>query len=148
MTAAVSTFRRDIADGILSMVNTFIAANPSLLVRVYRARPPGLADFPCAYIENRPEDVVHDVQTRTRVMSPSLVVVDRITDNAETMLRMDILVDKLLDQITATPQLVLGTIHNGRMTIADESEDFGDYILAAVRFTWLDISIQEGRGNP
>lgn len=139
-----TTFRTDIADGILAVLNTFIAAHPTLLLRAYRARPSSSPDDPYAYIENRPEDVTHDSGTRTRTMSPSVVVVRRITDNAETMARFDTLVDLLVDAFTAAPQFATGTIWS-RFTVADEDAPFGDYDFAAVRFTFTNISIQEGR---
>lgn len=139
-----TTFRTAIADGILSVLNTFIAANPTLLLRAYRGRPSSSPDDPYAYIENRPEDIGHDVGTRTRTMTPSVVVVRRITDNAETMARFDTLVDLLVDAFTASPQFTGGTIWS-RMSVSDEDAPWGDYDFAAVRFSFANISITEGR---
>ena len=140
-----TSFRTDVGDGLLAILNAFIAANPTLLVRAYRARPSGpIADLPMAYIEGRPERVTHVQGVRTRTMTPSVVVIDRNTDNAETMARLDVLVDALLDAFTAEPHVTPATIWD-EMTIADEPFDVGETEFAAVRFTFGDLSIAEGR---
>lgn len=141
---AATTFRNDIAAGILTVLNTFIAANPTLLLRAYRARPESMPDLPAAYIENRPEEITHDSGTRTRTMTPSVVVVRRITDNAETMAAFDTLIDLLVDAFTDSPQFATGTIWS-RMTVTDEDAPLGDYDFAAVRFTFGNVSVMEGR---
>jgi hypothetical protein len=121
------------------------AANPSLLLRAYRARPEGFPDLPCAYIDGRPEAIQQDSGIRTRIMAPQIVIVRRITNNDEAMAAFDTLVDIVVDAITANPQFATGTIHRGTFTIADEDAPYGDYDLAAVRITLTDISIMEGR---
>ena len=139
-----TTFRNDIAAGIETVLNTFKTANPDLLRAVYRARPESFPDFPAAFVENRPESIGHSQGVRTRTMQPSVVVVRRITNNAEAMAAFDVLVDKLVDTFTANPQFAPGTIWD-EMTVADEDYPFGDYDFAAVRFTFGDVSIMEGR---
>ncbi len=139
-----TTFRNDVSAGILSTLNTFIAAHPTLLIRAFRARPESYPDLPCAYIENRPEVITHDSGTRTRLMNPSVVVVRKITNNAEAMAAFDVLVDLLVDAFTAVPQFASDTIWS-RMSVDDEDAPFGDYDFAAVRFTFSEVSIQEGR---
>jgi hypothetical protein len=139
-----TTFRSDIVAGIASVLTTFQAANPDLLRAVHRARPESWPDLPAAYIENRPETITHDSGTRTRTMSPSVVVVRRITDNDEAMAAFDTLVDLLVDAFTAAPQFTSGTIWS-RMEVADEDAPFGEYDFAGVRFTFPDITIMEGR---
>lgn len=139
----VTTFRSDVADGILTVLNAYIAAHPSLLIVAYRARPPSLPDLPCAFIENRPERVTHSQQVRTRTMTPAVVVVDRITDNAETMQRFDTLVDGLVEAFSSNPQFVTGSIWN-EFTVDDTRETIGEYEFAGVRFTFADISQDDG----
>ena len=92
----------------------------------------------------RNEDINHSEGTRTRTMSPSFVVVDRVADNIETGDRLDPLVDDLVDAFTAQPQLVTGTIWD-RMTVADIPVVIGEYEFAGVRFTIPDVTISEGR---
>jgi hypothetical protein len=78
-------------------------------------------------------------------MSPAIVVVDRWTENDEVMTRFDALVDALVDHITAHPHIATGIVHNGRMTVEDSLEQVGESSFIAVRLTYRDISITEGR---
>jgi Trk K+ transport system NAD-binding subunit len=141
-----TTFRNDIVDGIMTVLNAYIAANPTRLVRAYRSKPLNVAagDLPSVYVDVRNEDIRHSEGTRTRVMSPSVVVVDRATDNIETGDRMDPLIDGLVDAFTATPQLMTGTVWD-RMTIRDVPIEIGEYEYAGVRITIPDVTIREGR---
>lgn len=139
-----TTFRADIGDGIYTVLAAFAAANPSMLVRAYRARPSGLTDLPCAWVDGRPEDVTHSQGTRTRIMVPSVLVVRAQSDNVETAQAFDRLVDALLDAFTAVPQFATGTIWD-RVAVADEEIVVGEYLLPAVRFTFGNVSIMEGR---
>jgi len=140
-----TTFRRDVGDGIMTVLNGVIAAHPTLLLRAYRARPSNITtDMPAVFIDNRPEVVTHDSGTRTRLMSPTVVVVRAPGDNAEAMLAMDILVDYLADAFTAQPQFVAGTMWD-TYTIADEEYAIGDYLYPAVRFSFGDVTQMDGR---
>lgn len=141
-----TTFRADLVAGIGSCLDVFIAANPTLLRRRFRIRPPSFTtDLPCAYIDLRPEAVSFNSGTRTRTFSPSVVVVDALTDNGETYDRLDILTDALVEHFTGYPQFVTGTIWD-RMTVTDEAEENGDgTVLAAVRFTFTNVSLMDGR---
>jgi len=141
-----TTFRADLVAGIGTCLDAFIAANPTLLRRRFRIRPPSFTtDLPCAYIDLRPETVGFDAGTRTRTFSPSVVVVDALTDNGETYDRLDLLTDALVEHFTDYPQFVAGTIWD-RMSVGDEAEETGDgTVLAAVRFTFSNVSMQDGR---
>lgn len=142
-----TTARADMATGLLGILTT--AKNNGLLQEAHPARPGSLArPTPFGYVEMGPEAVAHDSGTRTRVISPSLVVVDRLTENAEVAARMDALIDSILDLITATPHISVasGVVHDGRMTIdveVDQALDNTWYIAA--RFAYGDITVQEGR---
>jgi hypothetical protein len=140
-----TTFRADIAAGIEAVLNAFKTTHPDLLLAVYRARPESLPDLPAAFIDSRPETITHDSGTRTRTMAPSVVVVRRLTNNAEAMATFDTLVDLMVDAFTASPQFTSNTIWSA-MTVADEEYDYGgEYLLAAVRFSFGNVSIMEGR---
>ena len=90
-----TTFRADIVAGIMSVLNAYCTAHPDQLVRAYRAKPLNVAagDLPAAYVDLRNEVVTHSEGVRVRVMSPTIVVVDRAIDNLETGDRMDPLID-------------------------------------------------------
>lgn len=139
-----TTFRSDIGDGIYAVLAAYATANPSRLVRAYRARPSGLVDFPCAWVDARPETVAHSAGVRTRTMTPTVVVVRAQGDNAETAQAFDTLVDGLLDAFTDVPQFASNTIWDA-VTITDDEIEAGDYLLPAVRFAFGNISIAEGR---
>lgn len=142
--ATPTTFRTDVVSGMLAVLTAYATANPTRLARAYRARPPSFPDLPAAYIDNRPETIGHSLGIRTRTMTPSVVLVRRITDNIETMTAFDATVDALVDAFTAVPQFAAVTIWD-QLTVTDEDAPFGDYDFAAVRFTFGNISIMEGR---
>lgn len=137
------------------MLNAFQAANPTLLRRVFRVRPPSLVtDTPCVYIDLRPEKIHYDNSIRDRVFSPSVVFVDRLTDNGETMDRFDVLIDAFVDHVDNYAHLTgTGTTLNNvwsDATVADESENLGNpdgttAPAAAARFTFNDVLFKEGR---
>jgi hypothetical protein len=140
-----TTFRSDIATGIFSVLDVYRTANPSRLVRAYRARPSSVGpDLPCAWVDGRPETIAHDSTVRTRTMTPSVLVVRDGGDNAEDALAFDQLVDALVDAFTAQPQFAATTIWS-RMAVSDEEVQVGDYLFPAVRLSWPDITIMERR---
>jgi hypothetical protein len=141
-----TTFREDIVTGIMAVLNAYVAANPGRLARAYRMKPLNVVagDLPAVYIEGRPESITHSEGVRTRTMSPSFVLVDRVADPGETTDRLDPLVDDLVDAFTAVPQLVTGTIWED-MTVTDIPVVIGEAELAGVRFVIGDVSISEGR---
>jgi hypothetical protein len=102
--------------------------------------------------------VAHDSGLRERVYSGlSVVVVSPMADNRETVARHDVLVDALLDHFTSFPHVIPETSPNSPrgdiwsdMTISDEdfpvaSDDGTVRHFYATRFTFADLSIQEGR---
>jgi len=138
-----STFRVDLVAGVTAMMNAYIAANPTKLLRHYRSLPAQFQDLPASYLDVRPETVSHANGLRDRVTSPSIVVVTRLTDNGETTDIHDILVDSLLDWFTSYPHIVTGTVWSD-MTIADEAVG-PDNQFVGTRFSFGNISIAEGR---
>jgi hypothetical protein len=143
-----STFRTDITSGLVTILDAFITANPTLLRRSERGRPPSVVgDLPIAWVDRRDESIVHDSGTRTRTMQPSVLVVAPITDNVETVIRFDTLVDLLVDHFTDYPHITSNTIWSA-MTVEDESYSEGEEPVRyfhAVRFSFGNVSIQEGR---
>ncbi len=146
------TARVEIVAGLLSMLDTFIAANPTLLRRRFKVRPPSLVtDLPCAYIDLRPETIHYDSAIRDRVMQPSIVFVDQLTDNGETMARFDTLVDTFTEFLDGHPYLAAGNGVWSDGTWSDESETLGGdppAQAAAARFTFNDVLFKSGRSYP
>lgn len=139
------SFRRDVVAGFGTMMAAFVAAHPTVITRHFRSRPPSVnTDMPYTFLELRPEGVTHVSGLRYRVMSPSIVAVFRLTDNGETTDVQDTAVDLLLDHFTLYPHIVAGTVWD-ELSVSDEAAPDGDSTFAAVRFTFANISIREGR---
>lgn len=145
--------RTDLITGMLALLDAFIAANPTLLRRRFKVRPPTLVtDLPCAYIDLRPENIHYDNSIRDRRFNPSIVFVDRLTDNGETMDRFDTLIDAFVDFADAYAHLTgTGTTLNNVWSdavVADELEQLGGdppAPAAAARFTFQNVLFKEGR---
>ena len=138
-----TTFRVDLVAGVTTMMDAYIAANPTLLLRHYRSLPAQFQDLPSSYLDLRPETITHSEGVRDRRIAPSVVVVTRLTDNGETTDVHDILVDSLVDWFTSYPHIVAGTSWQD-MTVADEALG-PDNQFVGTRFTFGDISKIEGR---
>lgn len=140
-----TTFRVDIRAGLVTVLEAFKTANPSLIGAVLTARPEGFTgDYPIAFVDSQPEAISHTAGVRTRTMTPAVAVVAEKTLNAEEQARFDALVDALLDWFTANPHIITGTIWD-RMTVEDYAEVIGEQYRPAVRFTFGNLSIAEGR---
>lgn len=140
-----TTFRADVVAGMTTMMQAFIAAHPTNVAAHFRRKPPSTNnDMPYSYLDLRPETINHVSGLRERVLSPSVVVVFRLTDNAETADLEDTTTDLLVDHFTSYPHIVAGTIWD-ELTVSEESAPDGDTTQTAVRFTFGNISIHEGR---
>ncbi|MEK0431261.1 MAG: hypothetical protein RL139_1065 [Gemmatimonadota bacterium] len=140
-----TTFRADVAAGLVTILEAFQTANPTSLRSVHRARPEGFTgDYPIAFVEGRAESITHTSGVRTRTMTPSVSVVGEYRLNGEHMDEFDALVDALVDHFTASPHVVTGTIWD-QMSVEDYDEQIGEQLRPAVRFTFGNLSIQEGR---
>lgn len=99
-----TTFRSDLVAGIGTMMNAYIAANPTLLRRHYDENPTtSSTDTPYSYLDSlRSEPVTFDNSLRERIITAEIVVLQRWTDNAETSDRTDTLEDSLLSFISGS----------------------------------------------
>lgn len=107
-----TTFREDVRAGINATLAAWRTANPKLLRKVWQARPDSftLGDLPCAVIGNLTETIQTQNGIRQRMMTGfSVELVDRSPENIEAALRLDLLVDALLDYITAAYHMASGT---------------------------------------
>ncbi len=107
-----TTFREDVQAGIVATLGTFKTANPTLLRKVWQVRPPSftLGDMPCAVVGNLTESIVTANGIRQRRMDGFTVeIVDRIPENTEAALRMNLLVDAILDALTPAFHMASGT---------------------------------------
>src|SRR5512146_2492632 len=99
-----TTFREDVRAGIVSTLTLWKTANPTLIRKVWQVRPESftLGDLPCVVIGNMSESISTMNGIRQRQLDSFTVdVVDRTPENAEAAARMDVLIDGLLDYLTA-----------------------------------------------
>lgn len=128
----VNTFRADLVTGFSTMMNAYIAANPTLLRRHYRMRPPSdITDTPFSYLDGRPEQIQYDHALRERIMSPELVVLDRWTEAGEVMDRLDTLTDSLIVHFGSYYHIVPGSWWT-ELQLADEAQPG----FVGTRFRW------------
>ena len=122
-----TTFRADLVAGIGTMMTAYIAANPTLLRRHYRFRPPSTAtDTPYSYVDLRPETVHFDSSIRDRTLTADIVVLDRWTEGGENMDRLDVLADSLLSFIGGPTYFhIVANSSWSDIAITDESTDDG-----------------------
>lgn len=145
-----TTFRADARAGLYALLTGFQAANGTLLRSAFPARPEGFTgDYPIGFVDTQPEAVTHTSGVRTRTMSPAIAIVGEYRLNGEHASEFDPIVDAFLDYCTDRPHVVTGTIWD-RMTIEDYEEtmvttDGKAYLRPAVRFTFANLSIAEGR---
>lgn len=101
-----TTFRHDFRTALASLLDSFRAANTTLLSQTYRARP---ASFhpPLAYIGTLVEPRIDFTSgLRTRLVRAQIALVQGQYDNAETADRLDVLSDTFLDYLTANPHAI------------------------------------------
>lgn len=144
-----TTFRQDLRTALVTMLDAFIAANSTLLRRSEAVRPASIVgDLPIGFVDGIRESARYDVQTRGRTATAELLFVSPIGDNAETVVRHDVLVDKLYDHFQSYVHLIPNTSWD-RLTVADEPfpvEANGETrYLHATRFTFENVLIIEGR---
>lgn len=101
-----STVRTDLRAALVTMLNAFTAANPTLLKRTFPVRPAStVSDLPFAFIDLGAETTPYDNSIRTRSYAPGFVVVDALSDNAEAVARMDGTIDLLVEYMTTYPPI-------------------------------------------
>lgn len=145
-----TTFRQDVTTAVVTSLDVFIAANPTLLRRSELTRPPSvMGDLPLAFVDSRDERIRWDAQTMDRVMTLPVVVVWPMADNNETVRRADVLVDALVDHFNVNSIHFVPNSSWTEMTIADEdypvpSDDGTVRHFYATRLTFV-VSLMEGR---
>lgn len=140
-----TTFRADTVAGIVSTLRTYATANPTKLRQVRTARPSQISETPLAYLGRRPETVTHDQGLRARRLLVEVVLVDVLADNEETLGRLDVLADGILDAFTASPHMADDDAVTQVVSIADGEDDDGTNVKYETLTLTLQSAIQEGR---
>ncbi len=140
-----TVFRAATRAGLVTILEAFKTANPTLLRSVHAARPEGFTgDYPIAFVDSFPETAIHTSGVRGRTGSVTVAVVDAGGTNEEQVAAWDILVDGLMDHFTGYPHISTGTIWN-EMTVEEYDETIGEQLRPAVRFTFNNVYTGEGR---
>lgn len=140
-----TTFRAATRAGLVTILQAFQTANPTMLRTVLTCRPEGFTgDYPIAFVDSIPEGIFHSQAIRGRTISAAVAVVDDSSLNSETVAAFDLLVDGLVDHFTTYPHISTGTIWD-RMRVEDYDETIGEQLRPAVRFTFENIYTGEGR---
>ncbi len=107
-----TTFREDVRAGMISTLSSFKSANPTLLRKVWFVRPESFTtgDLPAMVIGNLTESIATANGIRQRQMDGFTVeIIDRVADNLESSERGDLLVDAIMDFLTAAYHMASGT---------------------------------------
>lgn len=148
----MSTFRADLVTHLMTVGNAYRTAHPTLLRRVWSARPGGFGELPCMYIGQRPETSPDDdTGTATREIVAEVVIVDGFGDNEQLTDRMDVLVDGLasLFRSSAYATVAGGVIDavsgvfDGELTVTNPTTDKSTIYRTATLS--IKAHIQEGR---
>lgn len=107
-----TTFRQNVQDGIVTTLAAFRAANPTLLRKIWQVDPGSytLGDLPAAVVDNLTEQIATANGIRQRqIVGFTVKLIDRTPDNAEAALRMNLLIDAILDYLTAAFHMASAT---------------------------------------
>lgn len=142
----MSTFRAQLRAGCKSVLDTYMAANPTLLGATYDY-PPESFQTPCAYVEKQVrETLTHLASVRQRTLRVNVVIVNKLMSNDQATAEQDVLVDGLVDAFTATPRAASTTtlIEPVEVTLDTEITG-GEGVKYAAAIITIEGSIQEGR---
>jgi hypothetical protein len=97
-------FRTLVRAGVVATLTTYSTANPTLLRKVWTGRPGSLSigELPCAWIDAvDAERIPHANGIRQSQLVARVTFADVVPDGPEAEARSDILIDAILDALTA-----------------------------------------------
>ena len=145
----MTSFRADTRDGVYGLLTGFKAANPTLLLHVYRRRPGSFPDDRFGYVGSMPETMEPRTLLSQRNLTPTVVLGMKMKEPAsEQADAMDELVDAFITYANARPHAISSqTVCVVRAVEDVELEAEGTFYPAAV--VTFDTIALEGRGyNP
>jgi hypothetical protein len=138
--------RQDLVAGITTMMDAFILANPTLLARHFRTRPESaVTDWPCSWLDLRPEEVHYDSAMRDRTFNASIVFVVGQGDNDQQMTLLDSIVDAFMDHLDSYPRILSGSAWSDGSWSEESIPLSDDTSTPAVRWTFAPILSKRGR---
>jgi hypothetical protein len=145
-----TTARQSVRSTMYSLLTQFQAAHPTMLYSAFTARPSGLGiETPGAFVGNINEpSIIHTSGVRQRNFSTELVLFDTFApSNEEQAARLDILVDTLLDWLTANADSIPGAIQaptsitDGELAIPGPQQTLNYRAISIA----IGATVQEGR---
>lgn len=139
-------WRGDVRDSFKTGLATFMAANPSLVEHVYRARPAAITDRKTIFVGGIEEEHHLDSGTWQRIALVTLVCTRTLGDNAEAIDDIEDLADALADYLADPIQAHLCGDHTEQhpvRTTTTEITDGGTFLPAVVVIS--QATIQQGR---
>jgi hypothetical protein len=141
-------FRQALQAGMLSIMQTFAAANPTIIRAVRHTRPRSLTtvELPVFWVGGFNETIETSVGVRTRIMDGfSCFVADRMGEPMESDDRINFVVDALTDVFTANYHAASGFSLLTHTATIDTEFDEGGTIFVAVEFQFSVSKLAEGR---
>ena len=136
-------------NGLFTLLTAQQTATPTLLRKVYRYRPGGLAEKPVAWLGDFVDDLGYDIDTRTRTITGEVLIADTFrADLVTTADPFDELRDALVERFTANSALIASTVTElTRITDGDLTTQNADGSLTTYRGMTLSLRLRiwEGR---
>lgn len=144
-----TTARRDLRTGLFALGTDFMSANPTLMQRAYKRRPPGFStgNLPALYIGALNEQVRHDSGLRDRDFEAQIgLVFTPLGSEAEVADDVDTTVDYFLDYVTTHPRAAGSNTVLQVTSVRDVELDMDDVVYPTALVT-LAYLVQEGRSR-
>lgn len=98
-------------NALYTLLTDQATATPTLLRKVYRFRPGGLAEKPAAWVGDLNEDLVYDMGTRARTILAEIFVADNFPSDLVTSADdFDALRDALIERFTSNSAVIPVTV--------------------------------------
>lgn len=144
---SITAWRSQIRDNAVTTLEAFKAANPTLTDRVYRSRPPSLAERRAVFVGGIREDLSLDSGTISRDTLVDIVASRHLADNAESTDDIEEVADALIDWLSANDRahaFGTNTVQNPVRSESVELDEGNGIIVPAVVITCR-ASLMEGR---
>lgn len=140
--------RADLVSGVTTMMAAFISASPTLLKRHFRARPESLVtDWPCSWLDLRPERISYDPAIRNREFNVSIVFAIGMGDNDQQMTLLDSLVDAFTDHLDSYAHVLTGSVWSEGTWSEEAIPLSDDTSTPGVRWTFAPLLSKRGRAS-
>lgn len=131
-------WRQDVREGTKNSLDAFAVANSAIVDRVYKTRPPSLAEGRSLFVGGIGEDMTLDSGTFGRTVSVDVVATARFADNEETIDRVDELADTVIEYLAANAHahdLGINTLIEPVRSQSVEIDEGNGIIVPAVAIT-------------